>query len=347
MRCEMKLFANRRIKTLFMGIFLSILSFVLLSLALLPGENGGLRVLICGVCMAAVICGLCYGYFLEQHKTMEAAVDRIRDYLAGNQEATLECDDEGELYRLFHEVNSLVTILNAHGEKEKRTKTFLQNTISDISHQLKTPLAALNIYNSIIREEAAVPDTVQEFSVLSEQELDRIETLVQQLLKITRLDAGTLVPDKSFQNVSELAADVRQHFLFQANQEGKEIQLSGNSETRLFCDRDWMNEAVSNLVKNALEHTSRGGVIRIEWRTLASIVQITVRDNGSGIHPEDLLHIFKRFYRSRFSQDTPGIGLGLPLTKAIVEAHNGTLEADSTLGVGTCFTMNFGIPTEL
>lgn len=343
----MKLLANRKIKALFVGIFLTFLSFVLISLALLPMENGGYYVFICGVSMAAVICCLCYYYFLHQHKTMEAAVDQIRDYLAGNQEAILECDEEGELYRLFHEVNALVSILNAHGEKEKSAKAFLQDTISDISHQLKTPLAALNIYNGIIREEAAAPDTVQEFSQLSEQELDRIENLVQQLLKITRLDAGTLVPEKKFQNVAELAAEVAQHFLFQANQEGKEIQLSGNDETCLFCDRDWILEAVSNLVKNALEHTSRGGVIRIEWRTLASIVQITVRDNGSGIHPEDLLHIFKRFYRSRFSQDTPGIGLGLPLAKAIVEAHNGSIEADSTLGVGTSFTMNFGIPTEL
>jgi hypothetical protein len=88
-------------------------------------------------------------------------------------------------------------------------------------------------------------------------------------------------------------------------------------------------------------------MIRIEWRAFTSIVQITVKDNGSGIHPEDLHHIFKRFYRSRFSKDTQGIGLGLSLANAIVEAHNGTIEADSTLGSGTSFTMNFLIPTKL
>lgn len=79
----------------------------------------------------------------------------------------------------------------------------------------------------------------------------------------------------------------------------------------------------------------------MEWQISASILQITVKDNGSGIHPEDLHHIFKRFYRSRYSKDTQGIGLGLPLTKAIVEAHNGTIEVDSRLGRGTSFTMNF------
>ena len=108
-----------------------------------------------------------------------------------------------------------------------------------------------------------------------------------------------------------------------------------------------MLEAIDNLVKNALDHTAQGGIIQMEWRQLPSAVQILVKDNGSGIHPEDLHHIFKRFYRSRFSQDKQGIGLGLPLAKTIVEAHSGTIEVDSELGKGTTFTMNFLIPTKL
>ena len=254
---------------------------------------------------------------------------------------------KADLSRLFHEVNSLVAILNAHAENEKSAKKFLRNTISDISHQLKTPLAALNIYNGIIQGEAKELPTIQEFSQLSEQELDRIETLVQSLLKITKLDAGTIILEKSLENVSELAKNIKKHFLFRAEQEGKEICLSGNEEIKLLCDRNWIIEAISNLVKNALDHTEKGGLIRIEWRAFTSIVQISVKDNGSGIHPDDLYHIFKRFYRSRFSKDTQGIGLGLSLTKAIVEAHNGTIEVDSTVGMGTSFTINFLNPTKL
>ena len=87
--------------------------------------------------------------------------------------------------------------------------------------------------------------------------------------------------------------------------------------------------------------------IAVNWRRFGQIVQITVRDDGNGIHPEDLPHIFKRFYRSRFSLDTQGVGLGLPLAKAIIEAHSGTVEVDSALGEGTVFTINFLIPTEL
>ena len=339
----MKIFVNRKIKRLFHGILLCVLFFTLIAVLLMEFEvrNAAVYTIVCFLLMSAAILVICYGYFREQHKIMEHAILQITEYISGNKEVTIECNDEGELYRLFHEVNSLVAILNAHAENEKNAKKFLKNTISDISHQLKTPLAALNIYMGLIQDEAEELPTIQEFSRLSEQELDRIEGLVQNLLKITKLDAGMIVLEKSLENVSEIAESVKKHFLFRANQEGKEICLSGSGETAFLCDRSWMIEAISNLVKNALDHTKEGDCIRMEWWVSASIVQITIKDNGSGIYPEDLHHIFKRFYRSRYSKDAQGIGLGLSLAKAIVEAHNGTIEVDSTLGRGTSFTMNF------
>lgn len=345
----MKLFANRRISFLFVGILLCALAFTLICVPLAVFEitNAAYFIIVCGLCMVAVILLLCYVYFKDQHKIMENAIAQITEYRSGNKNVTIECNDEGELYRLFHEVNSLVAILNAHAENEKSAKKFLHNTILDISHQLKTPLAALNIYNGLIQDEAKTLPAIEEFGLLSEQELDRIETLVQNLLKVAKLDAGTVILEKTFENVSEIAETIRKHFLFRVRQEEKEICLSGSEEITFLCDRNWITEAISNLVKNALDHTERGGIVHIEWRAFASIVQITVTDNGSGIHPEDLYHIFKRFYRSRFSKDKQGIGLGLSLTKAIVQAHNGTIEARSRLGVGTTFTMNFRIPTQL
>ncbi len=339
----MKIFVNRKIKRLFSGILLFILFFTLIAVLLMEFEvrNAAVYTMVSFWMMSAAILALCYRYFRQQYKIMENAISQISEYISGNKDFTIECNDEGELYRLFHEVNSLVAVLNAHAENEKRAKKFLKNTIADISHQLKTPLAALNIYIGLIQDEAEGLPTVQDFSRLSEQELDRIEALVQNLLKITKLDAGMIVLEKSLENVSEIAESVKKHFLFRANQEGKEICLSGSGETAFLCDRSWMIEAIGNLVKNALDHTGEGGCIRMEWRVSASIVQITIKDNGSGIYPEDLHHIFKRFYRSRYSKDTQGIGLGLPLAKAIVEAHNGTIEVDSALGRGTSFAMNF------
>lgn len=317
----MKILVNRKIKWLFGGILLCVLFFTLIAALLMVFEvrNAAVYTIACFLLMSAAILALLFGYFRQQHKIMENAILQIKEYISGNKEVTIECNDEGELYRLFHEVNSLVAILNAHADNEKSAKKFLKNTISDISHQLKTPLAALNIYIGLIQGEAEEQGTVQEFSRLSEQELDRIEGLVQNLLKITKLDAGTIVLDKSPENVSEIVESVKKHFLFRAGQEGKEICLSGNGETTLLCDRSWIMEAISNLVKNALDHTEKGDSVCIEWKSFASVVQITVKDNG----------------------------LGLTLTKAIVEAHNGTIEVDSTLGMGTSFTINFLIPTKL
>lgn len=345
-----KILTNPIIKSLFLHIFICVLSFEFGTIVLLSLKPELAAFLLClPAIMGAVIIFFCCLFFRKQERIIEDAAAKVREYLSGNREARIECNEEGEWFRLFHEVNALAAILNARAENEGRARAALKNTISDISHQLKTPLAALNIYNGIIQTEAEakkLPE-IQEFSTLSEQELDRIETLVQNLLKIAKFDAGTIAIEKKMENLSEMMADVKKRFLFRAGQEGKEIVLAGSESISFLCDRNWIVEAVCNIVKNALDHTDRGNCVRIAWGESASVVYITIQDDGSGICPEDLHHIFKRFYRSRYSKDTQGIGLGLPLAKSVVEAHNGTIEVDSWLGEGTTFNLNFLIPTKL
>ena len=345
----MRILTNQAIRTLFRQIVLLFVAFALLeaTAVCLRLPCPALWVSGLAVCLAVAVLAVLYRYFRFQDRLLEKAVDQIHDYLSGNREARIPCDDEGELYRLFHEVNSLAAILNAHAENEERSRYFLKDTISDISHQLKTPLAALNIYNGLLQEEVRDTPALKEFTDLSEQELDRIQTLVQNLLKMAKLDAGTLVLEKREENLAEMMGAIQRHFAYRAEQEKKTLVLATDNTLTLSCDRTWLLEALSNIVKNAFDHTREGCTIRIAWKGFASMVQITVRDDGSGISPEDLPHIFKRFYRSRFSQDTRGIGLGLSLAKAIIEAHNGTIEVDSTPGMGTTFTINFLIPTKM
>ena len=345
----MKIFANKEIKKLSFAVSVIWVASLLLTQGFLWlfYQRFSLFLLPVFVLAGGAILAVGCSYFKKQNQVMEQAVSQIHAYLDGNHNARIECDDEGELYRLFHTVNSLAAVLNAHADNELREKEFLKNTISDISHQLKTPLAALNIYNGLLQDGDMELSAVKEFADLSEQELDRIETLVQNLLKITKLDAGAIVLEKTTENVADMMRDIELHFAYRARQEKKEIILSGSDHLSLFCDRDWLNEAIDNIVKNAFDHTESGATIRVAWKELPSGVQIVITDNGCGIHPEDIHHIFKRFYRSRFSKDKQGIGLGLPLAKAIVEAHNGTIEVDSELDIGTTFTMNFLIPTKL
>lgn len=345
----MKIFANKEIKKLFLAVSVIWVASLLLTQGFLwlCYQRFSLFLLLVFVLAGGAILAVGCSYFKKQNQVMEQAVSQLQAYLDGDHNARIECDEEGELYRLFHTVNSMAAVLNAHADNELREKEFLKNTISDISHQLKTPLAALNIYNGLLQDGDMELSAVKEFTDLSEQELDRIEILVQNLLKITKLDAGAIVLEKTTENVADMLRDVELHFAYRAKQEQKELILSGSEEVSLFCDRDWLTEAIDNIVKNALDHTESGDTVHITWKALPNAVQIAVKDNGCGIHPEDLHHIFKRFYRSRFSQDKQGIGLGLPLAKTIVEAHSGTIEVDSELGKGTTFTMNFLIPTKL
>lgn len=345
----MRMLTNAAIKRLFLEISLCLASIVVLSqlaVRLLP-DWAPLCLLVLLLLTAGGILASCIRYFLQQERTIEEAQAQISALLAGDSAARIACDEDGELFKLFHSVNTMAAVMAAHANKETQAKEFLKNTIADISHQLKTPLAALNIYNGLLQGEAADLPNIREFADLSEQELDRIETLVQNLLKITRLDAGTLVTQKALENVGDMMGEIEQHFSYRARQEQKTLQFSGPETTMLFCDREWFMEAVSNLVKNALDHTKSGDTVSISWRELPSQVRITVTDTGSGIHPEDIYHIFKRFYRSRFSKDTQGVGLGLPLAKAIIEAHDGMIQVDSALGRGSIFTVNLPIPTKL
>lgn len=339
----MKLFVNKDIKQFFLVISVILTAFLLLaegSVWIMYGRFSFWLMLIAALAVIAIWI-TCFLYFYRQNKIMEAAVSQVNAYLDGDMDARIECDEEGELYKLFHSVNALAAVLNAHAANETKEKEFLKNTISDISHQLKTPLAALNIYNGLLQDETEELPEIKEFARLSEQELDRMEMLVQSLLKITKLDSGTVVFEKTKENVADMMRDIELHASYRAKQEQKAIILSGSEDSWLFCDRDWLLEAIDNIVKNALDHTEAGNTIQIEWKSLPSGVQIIVKDNGCGIYPEDLYHIFKRFYRSRFSKDKQGIGLGLPLAKAIIEAHSGTIEVDSELGNGTAFMISF------
>lgn len=366
----MRVFVNRNIRKLFVQMALCMAAVVLISVLPVAVRIGGpalwrddlltenmtivseklaLSVPLCAMLIGGAALFFCYRYFRHQDRQMEEAVVQIRAFISGDEDARIACDEEGELYRLFHEINSLAAILNAQVQKEGQSREFLKNTISDISHQLKTPLAALNIYNGIMQTEAETGGlaTIREFAGLSEQELDRIETLVQNLLKITKFDAGTMVVEKRQENISEIMAEVEKHFAHRARQEEKQVVLSGSDAVSFSCDRSWILEALDNLVKNALDHTESGGSIWMTWEKSPSAVRMTVKDSGNGIHPEDLHHIFKRFYRSRYSQDTQGIGLGLPLVKAVAEAHGGSVSVDSRLGEGAAFVLLFPVAEKI
>ena len=280
-------------------------------------------------------------YLRRQHKAFSNAENTIRQFLDGNTTSRIECSQAGDWYSLFHAINEMATILSAHAENQRQTKEFLQDIISDVSHQIKTPLSALKMYHEIIEGHKDDAATVSSFTEKSQREIKRMEDVIYTLLKLARLDAGIIQMEKTPENLSVLMQDVLERFETWAEREHKTITLSGKEDVVLSCDALWVSEAIGNIVKNALEHTENGGHIGVKWSQSPLMTQIEISDDGKGIHPEDLYNIFKRFYRSRFSSDVHGIGLGLPLAKSIVEAHGGTISVTSSLSAGTTFTLNF------
>ena len=240
-------------------------------------------------------------YLRRQHNVFGNAENAIRQFLDGNTMSRIECSQAGDWYSLFHAINEMSTILSAHAENQRQTKEFLQDIISDVSHQIKTPLSALKMYHDIIENHKDDAATVSSFTEKSQREIKRMEDVIYTLLKLARLDAGIIQMEKTSENVFVLMQDVLERFETWAEREHKTITLSGKEDVILSCDALWVSEAIGNIVKNALEHTENGGHIAVKWSQSPLMTQIEISDDGKGIHPEDLYNIFKRFYRSRFS----------------------------------------------
>lgn len=280
-------------------------------------------------------------FLIKRDRLYSSAADTIMRFTDGDFSTLLPQQDNGTLYQLFTRINAMATAMQSKQETEVKTRAFLKSTVSDISHQLKTPLAALSMYQEIIRNEPDNAETVKNFSHKSIAAVSRIEHLVKTLLKLTRLDAGGIEFHKSEYMIGEVITQSIEELRDRAKKENKTLEISGDIGILIRCDIEWTREAIGNIVKNALDHTKPGGIIQIGWEQTPLMFRISVSDNGDGIDEEDIHHIFKRFYRSKKSMDTQGIGLGLPLAKSITEGQGGTISVRSENGAGTTFVLSF------
>ncbi len=304
------------------------------SVRLFAGTAAGMAVLLSVMQVCVTVC-----FLWRREKLYRQAEDVIIRFSEGDFERHLPQNENGSVYRLFAAVEELAVALRAQGGKEQQLKVFLRDTISDISHQLKTPLAALHMYTEIIAQEPDHAETVERFSGKIMQSLERIEELVQTLLTVSRIDAGSIEFQKQWQPASDLVTGAVADLSVRAQAEGKRLVMEGDSAQMLFCDRQWTREAVANLIKNALDHTEEGGTVTVSWECSPAMFRLSVADDGSGIAEEDMPHVFKRFYRGKKDGGRQGLGLGLPLAKSIIEGQGGILSVSSTVGEGAVFTI--------
>ncbi len=294
------------------------------------------------------ISGLLLLFFIWRHlnnqnnKLNQYSTDILKTM---NGEHTLRLNDqqEGSLSKLATAVNLVTSSLYTHIESEKQSKVFLKDNLMNISHQLKTPISALSMYNEIVQGENESNEVIRDFLLKSENELERMRMLTASLLKLARLDAGVIELNRINQSLDAIISDVGQSFKARMDKENKAFVFNSENQILYPCDREWLFEALSNLVKNALEHTDSGDTIQVSLEQTALFVRIIVKDNGHGIHPEDLPFVFQRFYRSKYSQSTQGTGIGLTLTKAVIEMHEGLIDVESVPGKGTSFSVRFPV----
>ena len=311
--------------------------------AFLPGIAGMQSKM--AVCMTGFVMSLWFvqmagaGFFFSDREKVYAEAEKtVRKFAEGDFSENISYLEEGRLHQLFGSVDHLAKALAAQSEMTGRAKAFLKDTISDISHQLKTPLAALEMYCEIILAEPENTEIVIKFTKKASEALIRMERLILALLKIARLDAGAVIFEKKDYSVGDVVKRGIEELAVRAQREGKEILLSGQDSVSVNCDLQWTGEALGNLVKNALDYTREGAKIEISWEELADAVRVSVIDDGEGIGEEMFYHMFKRFYRVGKGN---GIGLGLPLAKSVMEGQGGMLSAHNIPGGGAAFVMTF------
>ncbi len=250
--------------------------------------------------------------------------------------------EEGDFYVFYNKfINMGERLENALRDLQDE-KINLKDIINDISHQLKTPLSALISYNDILKNHESMDiKTKSKFIEMTSEQLDRMDWLITTLLKYARIESNAVSYNKEMIPLSESIRYAITPLKVSANDKNQSIELFINSEGYYFHDKKWIAESLSNIIKNAIEHTSINGKIKIILEETPMSISITISDNGEGIDEDEVKNIFKRFYKGKNSINPKSVGIGLSLSKKIIEAHGGSISVKSKLEKGTIFNIIF------
>lgn len=291
-------------------------------------------------CMAAgfgVVVILFAGTIVSMKHLTDRRVQRMTDYLAGinmGKSVILMPEGEDELSKLQDEIYKTVTMLHQTRDEALRTKNHYARNLSNIAHQIKTPITAISLAVQMQQ------DDTEKMREQIQRQLSRLTYLEEALLLLSRMEAGTLTFRRKKVDVFTLlmvAGDNMRELFKQAQ---VDIAIAESGEMDIYVDFDWTMEAVMNLLKNCMEHTPHGGRVHCQYEQNPLYTKILIWDNGEGFGKEDIPHLFERFYRGQ-NAAKDGIGIGLALAKEIVENQNGTLRARNRSEGGACFEIRF------
>ena len=277
----------------------------------------------------------------DQDKEIKRIVKCIKEINKKNYAFNIEDNTEDELSILKNEIYKTTVMLKEMAESSKDDKLRLKDSLSDISHQLKTPLTSINIMlDNILDNPDMDADTKEKFIQSIKREVTNISNLATEILKLSKFDANVV----RFENKEVLVKDIIKKAIsnveMMAEIKNVEIKVVFHDNVKLVCDLNWQVEAIINILKNCIEHSSENSFINIEVIDNKIYKEIIIKDSGEGIDKKDLLHIFERFYKGKNSSKD-SVGIGLALAKKIIEMNNGSISVNSVKGKGTIFTIRY------
>ena len=296
--------------------------------------RAGLTAVVLSLLLMLIFCISTY----KRYQRISSLADDIDQVLHGDSSIDFDSYSEGELSILHSEIYKMTVRLREQQQKLLSDKEYLADSLADISHQIRTPLTSINLLVERLSASGLTDECRHQLTNELYGLLDRIDWLITTLLKISKLDAGTVQFNKETVSLEMLINKSCAPLLIPIELRGQELII--RAEGDFYGDSAWTSEAVGNMVKNCMEHTPDGGRIEINAVETALYSEIVIKDNGTGISPEDLPHIFERFYKGKDS-DGKSFGIGLALSRMIIAGQKGTVKAENRKNAGAMFTLRF------
>lgn len=282
---------------------------------------------------------LSFSYFRKIYTDIKDMTDYVYHNSEGRYYDMKDKNQEGQIGLLKVELMKMTTILKEKVNLLQNEKIFLNNTISDISHQLKTPMTSLIILNDLMYGDLDKEKRI-EFLDKTSSQLSRMEWLIKSMLKLAKVEAKVIEFKTEKVNIDELIRKSISPMIIPMELKNISISIDGKEDASYTGDIEWSTEATTNIIKNCVEHTPDNGQIEINYEENPIYSEIVIKDNGEGIDKKDLPNIFKRFYKGKNSK-SDSVGIGLAMAKSIVESQNGTIYVKSKKGVGSEFHIIF------